>query len=245
MVTAIEPLAGTDESAWAAWPASGGWPVLDPSRLAGRTVAVLAAHPDDEVLGVGGLVHQLAAQGTRLRFVWATDGEASHPGSVSPTARDLAAVRRAESAAALVRLGAAEAPRVRLGLPDGGLAAHPDDLVRRLRAVVHRDDVVIAPWSGDGHPDHEACGAAAARVAKQVLEYPVWAWHWARPDDPRVPWARATKVLLPPEARSAKQAAVACFASQVAPIGPEPADGPVLPERVLAHFARDHEVLLS
>jgi LmbE family N-acetylglucosaminyl deacetylase len=245
MVTVIEPLAGTDESEWAAWPATARWPVLDPARMAGHLVVVLAAHPDDEVLGVGGLVHQLAARGARLRFVWATDGEASHPGSVAPTARDLASVRRTESAAALRQLGADAAPRVRLGMPDGGLAAHQDDLARRLRAVVPRDAVVLAPWSGDGHPDHEACGAAARRVSRRVLEYPVWAWHWASPDDPRVPWARATKVLLPAAARAAKQAAVTCFASQVAPIGPDAADGPVLPERVLAHFARNHEVLLS
>ena len=244
-MTVIEPLAGTDEGVWGAWSAVDHWPVLDPARLAGHPVVVLAAHPDDEVLGVGGLVHELAGLGARLRFVWATDGEASHPGSVSPTARDLAAVRRAESAAALRSLGAAEAPRVRLGLPDGGLAANLADLVRRLRAVVHRDDVVLAPWSGDGHPDHEACGVAAGRVARRLLEYPVWAWHWSRPEDPRVPWERAVRVLLPPPARAAKAAAVDCFASQVAPIGPGPADGPVLPARVLAHFARDHEVLLS
>ena len=245
MATLIEPLAGTPESSWAGWREPAGWPVLDPSQLLGRPVVVLAAHPDDEVLGVGGLVHRLAALGARLRFVWATDGEASHPGSVAPTARDLAAVRRAESAAALHRRGAGNAPRVRLGLPDGGLAGRPADLVRRLRAVIHRDDLVLAPWSGDGHPDHEACGAAAGRVARRVLEYPVWAWHWARPGDPRVPWQRATRVLLPADARSAKAAAVSCFVSQVAPIGPGDTDGPVLPPGVLAHFARDHEVLLG
>jgi hypothetical protein len=30
----------------------------------------------------------------------------------------------------------------------------------------------------------------------------------------------------------------------VAPIGPAPADAAVLPDRVLAHFRRDHEVVL-
>ncbi len=244
-MTLIEPLAGTPESAWAAWPDLARWPVLDLSLLTARPVVVLAAHPDDEVLGVGGLVKRLADLGARMRFVWATDGEASHPGSSSPTSRDLAAVRRAESAAAVRRLGAGDAPRLRLGMPDGGLSVRPADLERRLRAVVHADDVVLAPWSGDGHPDHEACGAAARRVARRVLEYPIWAWHWARPGDPRVPWARATRVLLPPDAHAAKQAAVSCFVSQVTPIGPGAADGPVLPPGVLAHFARDHEVLLS
>jgi hypothetical protein len=52
-------------------------------------------------------------------------------------------------------------------------------------------------------------------------------------------------VDLPDRVRAAKAAAVACFRSQVTAIGPGPADGPVLPARVLAHFARAFEVVLS
>ena len=81
-------------------------------------------------------------------------------------------------------------------------------------------------------------------MSRRVLEYPVWAWHWARPGDGRVPWERAVRVDLDGPTRDAKADAVACFRSQVAPVGPRPEDGPVLPPGVLAHFARDHEVLL-
>jgi LmbE family N-acetylglucosaminyl deacetylase len=245
VVTRIEPLAGTDESVWERWTAPEGWPRLDLRTLAGAPVVVLAAHPDDEVLGVGGLVALLAGAGARLRFVWATDGEASHPGSTSPAVHGLAAARRAESAAALARLGAGRASRVRLGLPDGGLADREEDLVRRLRAVVGDGDLLVAPFRGDAHPDHEAVGRAAHEVADQVLEYPVWAWHWARPGDARVPWDRARRVDLPEDVRARKASAVECFATQVRPIGPDAVDGPVLPPGVLAHFARDHEVVLA
>ena len=235
---------GTDEAAWAAWDAPDRWPPLDLELLASAPcVVVLAAHPDDEVLGVGGLVALLAAAGTPLRFVWATDGEASHPESQAPLVRDLAAVRRAESAAALARLGAGDAPRFRLELPDSTLADRVEDLERRLRCVVAPDELVLAPWAGDAHPDHEACGLVARAVARTVLEYPVWAWHWARPDDPAVPWQRARRVDLPDPVRAAKAAAVDCFASQVRPVGPERADGPVLPPEVLAHFARGFETV--
>jgi len=243
-VSRIEPGLGTLEADWERWSAStsAGWPELDPASLLGQPIVVLAAHPDDEVLGAGGLVGLLAAAGAHLRFVWATDGEASHPGSSAPGVRGLAGTRRSESAAALDRLGAAAASRVRLELPDGGLAEREDDLVRRLRCVTGPEDLVIAPWRGDGHPDHEACGRAAAAVTSRLMEYPVWAWHWARPDDDRVPWDRAVRVILPADIRTRKAAAVSCFASQVRTLGPEPADGPVLPAGVLAHFARDYEV---
>ncbi len=38
--------------------------------------------------------------------------------------------------------------------------------------------------------------------------------------------------------------AMPCFASQVAPIGPDPEDAAVLPPEVLAHFSRPHEAVL-
>lgn len=242
----IDPQGGTDESRWDGWDAPAGWPALDVGELAeAGTVVVVAAHPDDEVLGVGGLVARLVTAGARIRFVWATDGEASHPASSAHGVRDLAATRRAESTAALRRLGAGEASRLRLGLPDGGLAEAEADLVRRLRNVVAPDETVLAPWSGDAHPDHEACGRAARAVAGRVLEYPVWTWHWAEPDDDRVPWDRCRRVDLDADVVERKNAAIDCFSSQINPLGPEPADGPVLPPGVLAHFRRPYELVLA
>jgi LmbE family N-acetylglucosaminyl deacetylase len=243
-MTVIEPLAGTDEGVWSNWPAPAGWPELDLAALADTSVVVLAAHPDDEVLGVGGLLARLAGLGADLRLVWATDGEASHPCSTAPVVSRLGAVRRAESAQAAERLGLAAAPRRHLGLRDGRLAGDEDRLTDLVAAEVAEADVVLAPWSGDGHPDHEACGRAAGRVASVVLEYPVWTWHWAEPDDARVPWSRARRIDLDTDAAARKAAAVGCFRTQVAPIGPAPADAAVLPDRVLAHFRRDHEVVL-
>ncbi len=243
-MTVIEPLAGTDETVWSTWPAPAGWPELDLAALADKSVVVLAAHPDDEVLGVGGLLARLAALGADLRLVWATDGEASHPCSTAPIVARLGAVRRSESALATERLGLAAAPRRHLGLRDGRLTGEEDRLTELVAAEVAGADVVLAPWSRDGHPDHEACGRAAGRVASAVLEYPVWTWHWAGPDDARVPWSRARRVELDDDATARKAAAVGCFRTQVAAIGPAPADAAVLPDRVLAHFRRDYEVVL-
>ncbi|HMG61691.1 MAG TPA: PIG-L family deacetylase, partial [Streptosporangiaceae bacterium] len=79
------------------------------------------------------------------------------------------------------------------------------------------------------------------RATGRVLFYPVWMWHWARPADPRVPWRRAERVLLPAGARARKQAAIRCFASQLADRGD--GAGPVLTEEFAAHFDRGHEVL--
>jgi LmbE family N-acetylglucosaminyl deacetylase len=219
---------GTAEHEWRAWDGLPALPVLD--TTAWRSVVVVAAHPDDEVLGAGGLMSLLAARGVRLRLVAVTDGEASHP-AVPPG--EIAARRIAESAAALRHIGACET--VRLGLPDSGV--RDEELRRLLPDLAAGFDACLAPWEKDLHPDHEAVGRAALACGGQVWRFPIWTWHWARPGDPRLPWDRAVRVPLSPEARERKEAAIGCFTSQLE--GPEP----ILPPGVVDHFARPWEVL--
>lgn len=236
---------GTDEARWAGWLPGTGWPAwtVDPVW---QRVVVCAAHPDDEVLGAGGVLALLAAAGVQVDLVAVTDGEGSHPGSTVLAPGRLAELRIAETEDALAALGVS-ARVIRLGLPDSGLAARETELASALATAVTGCDAVLAPWTGDAHPDHEAVGRAAVAVGAAsgmpVWQYPVWAWHWATPADPRVPWDSAHRVALPPPVRAAKRAAVARFVTQVQPLGPAPADRAVLPPEVLAHFDRDLEVL--
>jgi LmbE family N-acetylglucosaminyl deacetylase len=235
---------GTSEEAWLPWLGRQPWPELDVEALlvGVRRVVVVAAHPDDEVLGIGGLLHRLAREAIRPLVVWATSGEGSHPGSTAIDPARLKMTRRAESAAALAILGLTY-DRLLLGRPDAGLVDDVDALAADLADVVHPDDLVLAPWCHDGHPDHDACGEAASRTGARLVEYPIWAWHWAAPGDDRVPWSRARRVPLAEEARLAKARAVETFASQVRPLGPEPEDRAVLPPSVVARFTRAEETV--
>jgi hypothetical protein len=74
---------------------------------------------------------------------------------------------------------------------------------------------------------------------------PVWTWHWAVPDDERVPWTRARRVPLPPAALTAKQEAVAAYRTQVAPLSEDPADAAILPPQVLARLLRPFETVFA
>lgn len=232
---------GTDERSWAAWPWLSTLPGGGIALLGGvRSVVIVAAHPDDEVLGAGGVISMLAAR-VRLRLVAVTDGENSHRGHGSAPA--LVRRRTAETAAALRALGARAAEVVRLGLPDSGLAGCEDNLTDALAPLVAGFDLCLTPWDHDLHPDHEAVGRAARRARAGALYcYPVWMWHWASPGDPRVPWDRAVRVPLPPRAASRKRAAISCFTSQTEDRGH--GLGPVLSPGMLAHFTRTMEVLL-
>lgn len=233
---------GTDERTWAAWPWLRTLPGAGIALLAGvRSAVIVAAHPDDEVLGAGGMITLLAASRARLRVVAVTDGERSHRGHASPAA--LARRRTTETATALRALGARTAEVVRLQLPDAGLAACEEKVAAALTPLVAGFDLCLAPWDHDLHADHEAVGRAARQASEGALYYyPVWMWHWASPDDPRVPWSNALRVPLPPRAANRKRAAITCFASQIEDRGH--GLGPVLSPGMIAHFTRAMEVLL-
>src|SRR5207244_5039324 len=70
---------------------------FEPLDLRGERLLVLAPHPDDEVIGCGGLVALHLRDARSVRVVVATDGAAAGD----------AAQREAESRAALASLGAA------------------------------------------------------------------------------------------------------------------------------------------
>jgi LmbE family N-acetylglucosaminyl deacetylase len=232
----IDAALGTDESAWQQWLAVRRLQDADVTRWS--SAVIVAAHPDDEVLGAGGIVAMLAACGTRIRLVAATDGERSHPAAEQGV---LARARIAESAAALSLLGAHEAEVVRLGLPDTGLGAREDELNEHLAKLCQGFEVCIAPWEKDAHADHEAAGRAACRAHDHVLRYPIWMWHWAEPGDAAVPWDRAVSVPLPAIVTRRKVAAISAFTSQLTPRSSTL--GPVLSADFVAHFARQQEVL--
>ncbi|MGL5857978.1 MAG: PIG-L family deacetylase [Angustibacter sp.] len=259
--------AGTPEEVWRAWDRWARFPALDPSADPPAGVLLVAAHPDDETLGAGGLLMVAADLGLPLTVVVATDGAASHPGSTT-TPPEVLAERRRDEVTTAVRSLAPRADLRMLGLPDGDLASHTTVLGAGLDEVLQGADVaegadateradvaegrpgwwVVAPWRGDQHPDHQAAGQAAAEVAGRygalLLEYPVWAWHWARPEDGRLPWEAAVVVPLDPVHQDRKRAAVAAHRTQVHPLSPAREDRAVLPPWVLAHFDRPFEIYL-
>jgi LmbE family N-acetylglucosaminyl deacetylase len=233
--------AGTGEDAWIPFLAGLEMPSLGPAALGESGVVVVAPHPDDEILGLGGLLSLL---GRRVTLVAVTDGEASHPESTVYRPEQLAQLRRGETRAALARLPV-EADIVYCGQPDGGI--DEDTLADVVGRHLTADHWCFVTWSGDGHPDHEVVGRAAGRAGTtagaRVVEYPIWAWHWADPGDLRVPWHRAWRIPLSPETVRAKRAAIETFRTQIHPLGPDPADAAVLPPHVLARFLRPFEVV--
>lgn len=211
-------------------------------------LVVVAAHPDDETLGAAGLIRRVHDGGGGVTVVIATDGEASHPRSPSHTRTDLRSIRRVEVLRA-VNVLAPGARVLFLGLPDGELRENSAPLETALSAVIDAlpaeasRTLVVAPWSGDGHRDHRVTAECAGRAAEargiRHLGYPIWLWHWGRPDD--VPWAAGLALHLTPGERSIKARALRSHASQTEPLSDAPGDEPIVPASMQAHFERDTE----
>jgi LmbE family N-acetylglucosaminyl deacetylase len=236
---------GTDEGAWAAWRLADMEPL---DALHHLRAVIVAPHPDDEVLAAGGLMQRLAAAGAELIVVGVTDGEASHPRSPTVTPEALAARRAGERRQALSALGVVPTV-IPVGLPDGEVSGQAPRLARCLEALLAHDSLCIAPWEGDGHPDHDAAGRTAAQVCAATgspfLRCLIWTWHWATPGDERVPWGRGRRLDLTDAERDRKRRAVATFESQVAPLSDAAGDEVILTAAMLAHFDRPFEVFLQ
>lgn len=219
-----------------------GAPELDTSQC--RDIVVVAAHPDDETFGFGATASALARSGVRVQVVIVSDGGASHTG-LTPTQRGrLVDTRRRELDDATKELGL-PAP-IWLGEPDGELQAcemRIADALGEILAAGPGRPWCAANWRGDGHPDHEAVGRAAATAAAAagttLLEYPVWMWHWAAVDDAAVPWDRLRLMPTDDAAMERKAVAAQCYRSQ------QQDAAPVLPPFVVARLLTVPEVVFA
>ena len=231
-------------------PAAAWQPTLDAaddlaSPAAGDHLVVVAAHPDDETLGAGGLLALASSQGTQITVIVACDGEASHPTSPTHGPETLARLRRREVRAAVEEV-APKADIVLLGLPDGRLAEHRAEITASIDEAGAGCTHLVTPWAGDGHPDHAACADAATRsvasLRAQHWQFPIWAWHWGDPNGAGFP--ALGRLRLDAEAQQAKARALACHVSQHRALSDQPGDEPVIGPHVLDHFRRDVEMFV-
>jgi LmbE family N-acetylglucosaminyl deacetylase/glycosyltransferase involved in cell wall biosynthesis len=176
----------------------------EPTLLRGERLLVLAPHPDDEVIGCGGLVALHLRESRAVRIVIATDGAQAGD----------AATREEESRRAIVTLGRAEVEFLRF--PDRTLG---HDAAPRLREqlLAFRPDLILVPSLDEIHPDHLALARAligliqsdetlfadlaVARVAFYEVSQPV---------------QRPNAIVDISEVADAKYAAIAEHASQLA-----------------------------
>lgn len=206
-------------------------------KPASGPLLIVSPHPDDEILGAGGLIHEWAESGHAVTILSVTDGEAAYPDWPS-----LGNLRIRELHRALRRLSGTHIPVFRLALPDGQVHQSRNRLRNALSSAITAQTTLVAPYEKDGHPDHNAVGEVCLEVARitgtPCIRYPIWRWHHGSATE--LDTAQWVKVSLPQEARRAKAHAIRCFSSQLAPTNHDP----ILPSHVLQYFEREFEAFM-
>ncbi|MEM7729906.1 MAG: PIG-L family deacetylase [Pseudomonadota bacterium] len=140
-----------------------------------RTLLVVAPHPDDEVIGCGGLIQHVLAGGGQVTVIVMSDGAGSHPGSPSFPPDRLRAARRAESLSALAHLGVGASGVHFIDMPDGeGPGWRAPAALETLLSQPF--DLAALPSPHDDHADHRAAQALCGPRLRgtETLHYLVW-----------------------------------------------------------------------
>lgn len=186
-----------------------------------KTVAVIAAHPDDEVLGCGATLAKMSREGHQVHVLLMADGEASRPGSGSE-----AQEKRARAAdAARDAMGCASVTQ--LGMPDNRMdSLDLLDVVQEIERFLlrHQPCLVFTHFSGDVNIDHRithdavlaACRPQPGHFVEELAFFEVpSSTEWRPPASAQAfhpNWFVDVSSTM-----AAKQAALKCYASELRP----------------------------
>lgn len=146
-----------------------------------RSILILAAHPDDEVLGCGGTIAKLADEGATIHAAFLADGVFSRTGDASAQQAELANRRAAAQKSCDI-----------LGVKSVSFGYFPDnrmdtvallDITKAVEELIaeHRPDTIFTHHAGDVNIDHRrtheavvtACRPQSGHTVKTLLSFEV------------------------------------------------------------------------
>lgn len=184
-------------------------------------VLIVAPHPDDEVIGCGGLIARLVKEGNLPHIIVMTGGEGSHEHCCDIDRDNIVKARRGLTRKALEILGVPLDNIHELDYPDGAI-----DFSRRetnhLKSLIDelRPQSVFVPHWGEGWSDHTRTEQIIMQLMPyetEVYEYCVWMWYynvWRGLD-----WKNAAVLRMTPEEHRKKREAMDAYTRPLAPCG--------------------------
>ena len=131
-------------------------------------LAIIAPHPDDDVLCCSGVIHRNA---DNVMVIYVTDGSKGSPRR-EEWGRELALRRMKEAYLALSKLGVNNKDSiVFLGIEDGEVDKNYSKAYDQLLNLLQKNDIteIYFPSPLDIHPDHSATGRVVLSLAERGL----------------------------------------------------------------------------
>ena len=151
-----------------------------------KHILIIAPHPDDDVIGMGGTIALKAKEGCSFNIIYVTNGGGSirteDYKELSKT--ELVKLRKTEARKSLVPLmdDISEAQQVFLGLESSKLFNTPELYTRELENILKtkKYDEIYIPYFKDKHPTHRAVAELSMEVIKasnlrtELYAYETW-----------------------------------------------------------------------
>jgi LmbE family N-acetylglucosaminyl deacetylase len=139
-------------------------------------ILVFAAHPDDDILGLGITLQRHAKNGHNIHVIYTTNGcgHLRRKGEI----RESASIRYQEACSALAMMNIPACNISCLGYLDGRLYRYIPSIARDVRDILARiqPDMVFVHTIEGGHRDHDITGFVVQSVCKQLHFSEVYEW---------------------------------------------------------------------
>lgn len=195
--------------------------VISVELIKAKRVLILAPHPDDEVMGCGGLIQRLCNQGIPPHVIILTGGGQSHSACCHLSESVIKEERRTMASQILQKLGLPIDHLHLLDSPDGASSPYHGEMQKLQNLVAEiQPAAVFIPHHGEGWPDHLVCRELVERMpslgAAAIYEYCVWLWYY---NVWNLDWKRACLLQLSKKEQQAKCSAIVEYTESLAPCG--------------------------
>lgn len=220
-----------------------------------ETLVVIAPHPDDEVLGCGGLIAQAVKKKINITIIIMTGGDASHDNCCSISRETVKLERCKITTKTLRQLGLAPRQIFFLDWEDGNLplpaSSTFDSRTNELATLFSRlkPTKIFCPHPFEGWADHVAAQEITKEASKRsevnatIYYYCVWFWYsMSFRKAFSCDWSNSL-VLDIKEVYTQKKKAIAGYMTPCAPCG-KPWSG-VLPKELLTAFTWEKELFFK
>lgn len=189
-----------------------------PLNLHSQRIVIVAPHPDDEVIGCGGLIARLTSLGYPPQVIILSSGGGSHRGCCNIDEETVIEQRRELTIKAAHILGLPHEYIHHLDFKDGEINGTDKNNLQSFHELLKElhPAIVFVPHHGEGWPDHVNVRTMIEEIKckAEIYEYCVWMWYY---NVWRLDWRNARVLHLSTDEHRRKTEAVDAYTTPAAP----------------------------